>query len=472
MKVYEMIYSIQGKDSKVKIFNPSFIRKNKNKFKIIHKGKLYPMQSEFIISDNNIEKFNIKLVSFYNKIPDNIFNRVDSLLEIYSYKKSKTKSENYIDIIKSHVKMSKIKYNIKPQEKKIKIFGKNFVDKNKDKCKIIYQEQIFPLKEYFLIEDIKKDKEYKLDIYLIELEDISDKSYMFDQCKLLEEYFDDFKNKNENLNFVDKKNTELHPNNEINNDTEENIIEKYGYPRKLNSFLEEFIKMDEYLFFGQTFSFEESTFYPEQYKNKETDKESYSFNNSLSYQNNRINISINNYEDFLNYTSFSNNVSKIDSQQLTGIKNLFNGCSSLRLITGIDEWNTEHVESMYSIFKGCSSLKSLPDISKWNTKNVDNISQMFEGCESIEYLPDISKWNTENIIDMSYLLNGCSSLKSLPDISKWNTKSIRDMFLLFKYNFELAALPEYSKWKNNNANGIHYMFRNCSSLKSLPDISG
>ena len=174
----------------------------------------------------------------------------------------------------------------------------------------------------------------------------------------------DFKNKNENLNFVDKKNTELHPNNEINNDTEENIIEKYGYPRKLNSFLEEFIKMDEYLFFGQTFSFEESTFYPWEYRNKETDKESYSFNNSLSYQNNRINISINNYEDFLNYTSFSNNVSKIDSQQLTGIKNLFNGCSSLRLITGIDEWNTEHVESMYSIFKGCSSLKSLPDISK------------------------------------------------------------------------------------------------------------
>ena len=126
MKIYEMIYSIQGKDSKVKIFNPSFIRKNKNKFKIIHKGKLYPMQSEFIISDNNIEKFNIKLVSFYNKIPDNIFNGVDSLLEFYSYKKSKTKSENYIDIIKSHVKMSKIKYNINPQEKKNKNIWKKF----------------------------------------------------------------------------------------------------------------------------------------------------------------------------------------------------------------------------------------------------------------------------------------------------------------------------------------------------------
>ena len=153
MKVYEMIYSVQGRNE-VKIFTPSFIRKNKNKFKIIYNGKLYPMSSEFIISDKNIEKFKIYLASFCT-ISDNIFNGVDSLLEFYSYKKSKTKSESYNELIKNHIKKSKMKYNINPKEKKIKIFGKNFVDKNKDKCKIIYKKEIFPLKEHFLIEDIK-----------------------------------------------------------------------------------------------------------------------------------------------------------------------------------------------------------------------------------------------------------------------------------------------------------------------------
>ena len=40
------------------------------------------------------------------------------------------------------------------------------------------------------------------------------------------------------------------------------------------------------------------------------------------------------------------------------------------------------------------------DLSKWNTNNVTNMCLLFNGCSSLSSLPDISKWNTYNVIDM------------------------------------------------------------------------
>ena len=184
MKIYGMVYSFTNK--KVQIFNPNFVKKYKNQYKIIYKNKISPIQSELIVNGNNTDKLTIKLLSFLD-IPDNIFKGCNSLLQFYKIKNNKTNLTGYKEIIKSDFEMSKMIYKIVPKEKKIKIFGENFVDKNKDKCKIIYNNNIFPLKEYFSIEELEKKSENKLELYLIEKEIIPDKSYMFDDCKLLEE---------------------------------------------------------------------------------------------------------------------------------------------------------------------------------------------------------------------------------------------------------------------------------------------
>ena len=49
----------------------------------------------------------------------------------------------------------------------------------------------------------------------------------------------------------------------------------------------------------------------------------------------------------------------------------------------------------------CFSLSSLPDLSKWNTNNISDMSFLFEGCSSLTYLPEISKWKTNNVTNMS-----------------------------------------------------------------------
>ena len=74
-------------------------------------------------------------------------------------------------------------YNItKSQRKegKIRIFGKNFVKNNKNKCKIKIDE-----KEYELMEEINIKNEERIEIKLIEIYNITDMSYMFAGCSSL-----------------------------------------------------------------------------------------------------------------------------------------------------------------------------------------------------------------------------------------------------------------------------------------------
>ena len=75
----------------------------------------------------------------------------------------------------------------KQQEKKyIRIFGENFVKNNKNKCKIIYKNKIYDLKEYFEEIDDNYNREAKeIKLKLIFWENITDMSYMFEGCSQL-----------------------------------------------------------------------------------------------------------------------------------------------------------------------------------------------------------------------------------------------------------------------------------------------
>ena len=66
---------------------------------------------------------------------------------------------------------------------------------------------------------------------------------------------------------------------------------------------------------------------------------------------------------------------------------------------------------MIHLFSGCSSLKELPDISNWNTNNVTNMCDLFSFCSSLKELPNISNWNTNNVRYMSSIFYRCVSLK-------------------------------------------------------------
>ena len=68
--------------------------------------------------------------------------------------------------------------------KKIKIFGDTFVEKNKNNCKIIFNNKEYQLNEYFDLDNIVLNENI-LKIKLKEINNITDMSCMFESCKQL-----------------------------------------------------------------------------------------------------------------------------------------------------------------------------------------------------------------------------------------------------------------------------------------------
>ena len=132
-------------------------------------------------------------------------------------------------------------------------------------------------------------------------------------------------------------------------------------------------------------------------------------------------------------------ISKWDISNVNNMQGLFKYCESIKSLPDISNWNTSNVINMSEIFCCCKSLTKLPDISKWEIKNVMKMRDMFFCCENLPSIPNISNWNTINVIDMYHMFGGCKSLKSLPNISKWNTKKCKNenKDIFYKCNKEL-----------------------------------
>ena len=300
-------------------------------------------------------------------------------------------------------------------ESEIKLFDYRFVDKNKNKCKIIYNETEYDLTKSFEFNN-KSIQNNSIKIKLKINKDIKDISHMFSNCKELLSIRDN--------SFYNYDITNIYE--PFSNDSNEESNDSDG--------IEE----------GEKF---------------------YGGGSTLSAIQGDANISI-----FTGINDLNLCKEKILSH-IIDMNSMFYECSSLISLPVISELDTKNVTNMGSMFFGCSSLISLPDISEWDTKNVTDTRDMFNGCSSLISLPDISEWDTKKVTDMSYSFNGCSSLISLPDISKWVTDNVKYMNDMFFGCSSLISLPDISKWDIKNVTDIRDMFFGCSSLTSLPDIS-
>ena len=94
---------------------------------------------------------------------------------------------------------------------------------------------------------------------------------------------------------------------------------------------------------------------------------------------------------------------------------MFEGCSALKKLPNISDWDVGNAKSLEGIFKGCSALTELPkDIIYWDVKNVISMKDMFNGCEKIgfENLPNLKNWSLTNLKTMKRIFFGCLNLKN------------------------------------------------------------
>ena len=267
------------------------------------------------------------------------------------------------------------------KEDAIRILGKYFVERNKNNCKIIYNNKKYKLKEF--LDEIDGGynhniKEIKLKI--IGINNITDFTDMFHGCfhllsvseskieniqECISPPYDIFNDNNSYLSLFDEK--------KAKDTMEENKSIDYEF---YNSFD---------LYYGCILS---------------------SFDNISSISKNEENYDSTNIENKIN----SIQVSSTNENKIKYIGGMFSGCYSLISLPDLSKWNISNVKAMNHIFAGCYSLISLPDISKWNTSSLTNMEAMFQKCNQLISFPDISKWNTSKVKAMNHMFFGCRSL--------------------------------------------------------------
>ena len=323
-----------------------------------------------------------------------------------------------------------LKYKILSNQNKIRIFGANFV-KNNRKLIYVYKRKSYNITEYFNIKDLKLNINDEFEIRLINISNINNISYIFNDCISLI-YINDIILPNNNLKDMS---------NMFNNCS---ALINIG-SLNLNT---SNVRIMKDLFQGCS-----------SLKNL-PDISKWDTSN------------VKNMENLFNGCSSLKNLPDIslwNTHNVEIIQNLFKDCSSLDSLPDISKWDISHVKNMENLFNGCSSLKSLPNISLWNTNLVYNMENMFKDCSSLASLPDISKWDTSNVNKMRNLFNGCSSLSSLPDISLWNLGNTTDVSQMFFKCESLTSLPDISKWNTKKINHKTKMFFGCKQSLNIPN---
>ena len=409
----------------------------------------------------------------------------------------------------------------KNNKENLNILGKEFIKKNINKCKLIYRNKKYKLKENFEDIDINYNHKDIIKLKFIMLNNIIDISYMFFNCNSLISLSASHKNgTDKNINIINMKymlfgckSLQNLPNFYLLNLIQNNIIFELTYKvdeknkSKLKILGDSFIKYNKdkviiiynnyelelkkyyndinnnqgdkikillcldkninslYDLFGDCVSLISIEYFKINIESNDIENESNSI--SLDFINDRCDeyFSLCEYDKFSNISNINNNLFYFSSS----ISNM--SSNTLKCISQPDISIFSKVEKMSSMFKGCKSLISLPDMSNWNTSNVEDMRYMFYGCKSLISLPDISNWNTSNVWDMWGLFQGCNSLISLPDISNWNTYNVEYFYFIFAGCHSLITLPDISNWNTSNVKNMSLLFLDCNSLISIPDIS-
>ncbi len=322
---------------------------------------------------------------------------------------------------------------------KIRLLGKEFVEKNKNNCSLIINGEIEELKEEYQLTDKDKDK---IGVILLKEKDVTDMSYMFYGC--------------ENL-------TSISDNSKWKTDKVTDLSYMFNKCASLETLTKKLKNLDTSKVKDMTYMFDRCKNLIDldvsKWKTNKVENMGYLFNGCKN----------------LVYIS---GISKLDTSNVDNMCFLFADCSSLQELREIFNWNTSNVTDMSYMFYNCKALKFLTTGEKkyWDTQNVTNMSNMFNGCESIEAFPDnIFQWDTSKVQYMSYMFGYCESLISISeDIVKWNMENVLHMNSMFEGCKKLQKLPAgIIGWKIDKLVDINEMIEGCDALKDeeLPDFS-
>ena len=121
-----------------------------------------------------------------------------------------------------------------------------------------------------------------------------------------------------------------------------------------------------------------------------------------------------------------------------------------------------------SLFNGCSSLTEIIGMETWDMSKNDRLANAFRNCRS---LPDsqfakLSNINTSNINNYANAFNGCSLMTNNDFMKNWVIKNNSSFESIFANCNNLLTVDLSERYFTKVAN-IRYMFSSCPKLKTI-----
>ena len=159
-------------------------------------------------------------------------------------------------------------------------------------------------------------------------------------------------------------------------------------------------------------------------------------------------------------------MSGCDTSQTSAIRGMFENCTGLKKIKGLNKLVTKNVTALNSLFAYCGNLTEL-DLKDWDTSNVTDMSQMFLGCHQLRKI-NISNFKLDNIKTMFDMFAYCTSLQEI-DLKRPNeqeTVALQNMENMFIGCSSLKT-AKLGCLNTSNVSYMANMFRGCSALEEL-----
>lgn len=166
-------------------------------------------------------------------------------------------------------------------------------------------------------------------------------------------------------------------------------------------------------------------------------------------------------------SAFTSLALSLDTTAAKNMESMFSGCSDLETLSFSGSFTASATENMSSMFKDCESLEKL-DISTFNTENVTKLASMFNGCSTLETVKFGTNFNTATVTDMSYMFAKMTSLVDV-DVSGFVVTAVTTMDYMFSGDKALSKIyagadTDWTVVADGTTRSGTGMFAECSKL--------
>ena len=110
-------------------------------------------------------------------------------------------------------------------------------------------------------------------------------------------------------------------------------------------------------------------------------------------------------------------VKAVVADEITAPENMsywFNHAENLASLEGFENLNTSSVTSIVLMFYGCTALKDISTLADWDTGNVTNTGSMFYECSNVTNWTALNEWDVSKVINHYAMFMECT-----PPLPSW-----------------------------------------------------